>query len=135
MYCCYTIPFSFSFLPSRSFFLSIFFFSLSSSLIFSLFISKFLFLSFKPCLSLRNHVLYLLVYKFCLCVHVFFQFLSQVQPVSTSLFRLFHISVCMSATFSSILILFYYLAPQQNDSIVMSRCMQFTFGDKREMKG
>ena len=34
---------------------------------------------------------------------------------------------------SSILMLFYYLAPQQSDSIVMSRCMQFTFGDKREV--
>ena len=29
--------------------------------------------------------------------------------------------------------LFYYLAPLQNDSIVTSRCMQFTFGDKREV--
>ena len=26
--------------------------------------------------------------------------------------------------------LFYYIAPQQRDSIVTSRCMQFTFGDK-----
>ena len=29
--------------------------------------------------------------------------------------------------------LFYYLAPLQNDSIVKSQCMQFTFGDKREV--
>ena len=29
--------------------------------------------------------------------------------------------------------LFYYLAPLQNDSIVTSRCMQFTFGDKGEV--
>ena len=29
--------------------------------------------------------------------------------------------------------LFYYLAPLQNDSIVTSQCMQFTFGDKREV--
>ena len=28
---------------------------------------------------------------------------------------------------------FYYLAPLQNDSKVTSRCMQFTFGDKREV--
>ena len=34
---------------------------------------------------------------------------------------------------SSILMLFYYLAPLQNDSIVMSGCMQFTFGDEREV--
>ena len=33
----------------------------------------------------------------------------------------------------SILMLFYYLAPLQNDSIVMSQCMQFTFGDKGEV--
>ena len=31
---------------------------------------------------------------------------------------------------SSILMLFYYLAPLQSDCLVMSRCMQFTFGDK-----
>ena len=29
--------------------------------------------------------------------------------------------------------LLYYLAPLQNDSIVTSRCMQFTLGDKREV--
>ena len=34
---------------------------------------------------------------------------------------------------SSLCMLFYYLAPLQNDSIVTSRCMQFTFGDKREV--
>ena len=34
---------------------------------------------------------------------------------------------------SSILMLFYYLAPLQNDSIMMSRCMQFTFEDEREV--
>ena len=34
---------------------------------------------------------------------------------------------------SSILMLFYYLVPLQNDSIVMSWCVQFTFGDKREV--
>ena len=34
---------------------------------------------------------------------------------------------------SSIGMLFYYLATHQNDSIVTSRCMQFTFGDKREV--
>ena len=33
--------------------------------------------------------------------------------------------------------LFYYLAPLQNDSILMSQCVQFTFGDKWDidMKG
>ena len=35
--------------------------------------------------------------------------------------------------FSSILMIFYYLAPLQNASIVMSRCMQFNFEDKREV--
>ena len=35
--------------------------------------------------------------------------------------------------YSSILILFYYLAPLQNDSIMTSLCMQFTFEDKREV--
>ena len=34
---------------------------------------------------------------------------------------------------SSILVLFYYLAPPQNDSIVTSQCVQFTFGDKGEL--
>ena len=34
---------------------------------------------------------------------------------------------------SSILMLCYYLAPLQNDAIVTSRCMQFTFGDKGEV--
>ena len=29
--------------------------------------------------------------------------------------------------------LFYYLAPLQNDSIVTSPCMQFTFGDEIEV--
>ena len=29
--------------------------------------------------------------------------------------------------------LFYYLDPLQNDSLVTSRCMQLTFGDKREV--
>ena len=29
--------------------------------------------------------------------------------------------------------LFYYLAPLQNDTIVMSQCMQFTFGDQRKV--
>ena len=29
--------------------------------------------------------------------------------------------------------LFYDLAPLQNDSIVTSRCVQFTFGDKRNI--
>ena len=29
--------------------------------------------------------------------------------------------------------LFYYLAPLKNDFIVMSQCMQFTFGDMREV--
>ena len=27
---------------------------------------------------------------------------------------------------------FYYLAPLQNDTVVTSQCMQFTFGDKGE---
>ena len=31
------------------------------------------------------------------------------------------------------LLLFYYLAPVQNDSLVTSQCMQFTFGDKKEV--
>ena len=34
---------------------------------------------------------------------------------------------------SSILMLFYYLASLQNNSIVTSQCMQFIFGDKREV--
>ena len=34
---------------------------------------------------------------------------------------------------SSILMLFYYLTPLKNDSILMSRCMQFTLGDEREV--
>ena len=34
---------------------------------------------------------------------------------------------------SSILMIFYYLVPLQNDSIVTSQCVQFTFGDKREV--
>ena len=34
---------------------------------------------------------------------------------------------------SSILMLFYYLASLQNDSMVTSQCMQFTFGDKGEV--
>ena len=34
---------------------------------------------------------------------------------------------------SNILMLLYYLAPLQNDSIVTSRYMQFTFGDKGEL--
>ena len=34
---------------------------------------------------------------------------------------------------SSILMLFYYLATRQNDSVMTSRCMQITFGDKREI--
>ena len=29
--------------------------------------------------------------------------------------------------------LFYYFAPLQNDTIVMSYCMQFILGDKREV--
>ena len=29
--------------------------------------------------------------------------------------------------------LFYYIAPLQNDSIVTWQCIQFTFGDKREV--
>ena len=29
--------------------------------------------------------------------------------------------------------LFYYLAPLQDDATVTSRCVQFTFGDKREV--
>ena len=33
---------------------------------------------------------------------------------------------------SSMTLLFYYLAPLQNDTIVMSLCMQFNFGDKGE---
>ena len=32
------------------------------------------------------------------------------------------------------LLLFYYLAPLQNDSLVMSLCVQFVFGDKREVR-
>ena len=31
------------------------------------------------------------------------------------------------------LLLFYYLVPLLNDCLVTSRCMQFTFGDKREV--
>ena len=34
---------------------------------------------------------------------------------------------------SSMLMLFQYLAPLQNDRLVMSQCMQFTFEDKREV--
>ena len=34
---------------------------------------------------------------------------------------------------SSLLLLFYYLAPLQNDALVMSICVQFTFGDKKEV--
>ena len=34
---------------------------------------------------------------------------------------------------SSLLLLFYYLAPLINDCLVMSRWIQFTFGDKREV--
>ena len=29
--------------------------------------------------------------------------------------------------------LFYYLAPLLNDCLVMSRCVHFTFGDKRKV--
>ena len=29
--------------------------------------------------------------------------------------------------------LFYYLGPLQNDSIMTSLCVQFTFGDKRDV--
>ena len=29
--------------------------------------------------------------------------------------------------------LFYYLAPLQDDAIILSRCVQFTFEDKREV--
>ena len=42
------------------------------------------------------------------------------------------VHVSWKQALSSILMLFYYLAPLQNDSIVMSRCMQFPFGDERE---
>ena len=31
------------------------------------------------------------------------------------------------------LLLFYYLAPLKNDCLVTPRCLQFTFGDKREV--
>ena len=31
------------------------------------------------------------------------------------------------------LLLFYYLAPLLNDCLVTSRCIQLTFGDKREV--
>ena len=31
------------------------------------------------------------------------------------------------------LLLFYYLAPLLNDCLMTSQCMQFTFGDKREV--
>ena len=34
---------------------------------------------------------------------------------------------------SSILVIFYYLAPVQNDCVVTSLCMQFTFGEKGEV--
>ena len=34
---------------------------------------------------------------------------------------------------SIMLLLFYYLVPLLNDCLVTSRCMQFTFGDKREV--
>ena len=33
---------------------------------------------------------------------------------------------------SSMTLLFYYLAPLQNNNIVTSQCMQFIFGDKGE---
>ena len=33
-------------------------------------------------------------------------------------------------TISSMTLLFYYLAPLQNDTVVTSQCMQFTFRDK-----
>ena len=42
-------------------------------------------------------------------------------------------SVWLKQTTGSILMLFYYLAPLQDDSIVTSWCMQFTFGDEREV--
>ena len=42
-------------------------------------------------------------------------------------------SAGMLKYFSSMLLLFYYLAPLQNDCLVTSRCMQFTFWDKREV--
>ena len=31
---------------------------------------------------------------------------------------------------SSMTLLFYYLAPLQNDAVVTSRCIQFNLGDK-----
>ena len=31
------------------------------------------------------------------------------------------------------ILLFYYLAPLQNDTVVTSQCVQLTFGDKREV--
>ena len=34
---------------------------------------------------------------------------------------------------SIMLLLFYFLAPLQNDCLVTSQCIQFTFGDKREV--
>ena len=34
---------------------------------------------------------------------------------------------------SSVLLIFYYLAPLLNDCLVTSQCTQFTFGDKREI--
>ena len=30
-------------------------------------------------------------------------------------------------------LLFYYLAPLQNEALLTSQCMQFTFGDKGEV--
>ena len=30
-------------------------------------------------------------------------------------------------------LLFFYLAPLQNDAVLTSRCVQFTFGDKGEV--
>ena len=39
---------------------------------------------------------------------------------------------CHLKQVSSILMLFYYLALLQNDCILTSQCMQFTFGDKEE---
>ena len=31
------------------------------------------------------------------------------------------------------ILLFYFLAPLQNDAVIMSQCTQFTFGDKKEV--
>ena len=41
---------------------------------------------------------------------------------------LYVLCVCQYYTYA-----FYYLAPLQNDSIMTSQCMQFSFGDKREV--